>query len=591
VSAADQGCALLAGEPECRCAADVAVLNDHELAERATEKFLWQQRAHATGRRAAAKRGLDAMLDAVRYRGPSALVSELIRLGAMLRILGEDRSEVEEAGALLSELAEIAELDGDTRMLGEVAAMRAHRTIMFGQGENALADAASAFAILTDAPIPPAAEEARKLSRALNGLVLVLLKLGVHELADHVSQNAIIVAEAHGTDMERLVHQLNRIRLQLSWALRLERGGRLAAAATRFVGAAQTARTAGALWSKVHGRGPADGRAAAPDCSIIRSAYALARPGADHLAILDGVAETAHFTEDRIILAIATARCLLAAHRRADATAALQALRDELVADPTEPGLAIALHRELSRIDRGTDRTDALSRYSTALEEELWALRESRLTALRSHSEHHRLARVHGAVAAQALQDPLTGLPNRRALDLRLHEATTSGGSQPCAVALIDLDRFKAVNDARSHAAGDEVLRAVAACLRTALRAQDLVVRYGGDEFVVVMPTTTLPTALAALARATQAVAGLPIDVGAGVTMSVGVARVPLHSEPAVALGAADAAMYRAKRAGGNRVVGELPLAAAHRRQVPPRRSLVAVSNESTDAFRRIAPA
>ncbi len=542
-------------------------------------------------RRDAARRGLDQMLAAVRGRGPSPLVSELIRLGAMLRILGEERADVDEAGALIAELAEIAELEGDTRLVGEVAAMRAHRTITCRQGENALADAATAFAILTDAAVPPVAEDARKLSRALNLLVLVLLKLGVHELADDVSQHAIAVAEAHGTDMERLVHQLNRIRLQLSWALRLERGGRLAAAATRFVGAAQTARTAGALWSAALGRGPSGGRGAGADCSIIRSAYALARPGADHLPVLESVAETAHFTEDRIILVIATARCLMAAHRRPEAIAALRSLREELSSDPTELGLAIELHRELSHIDAAADRPDALSRYSAALEEELWALRESRLTALRSHSDHHRLVRVHGAVAAQALQDPLTGLPNRRALDLRLHEVTTSDRSQPCAVALIDLDRFKAVNDARSHAAGDRVLRAVASCLRTALRSQDLVVRYGGDEFVVVMPTTTLPIAQAALTRATRAVAKLPVDVGAGVTMSVGVVRAPLHAEPAAALAAADDAMYRAKREGGNRVIGTPPPTGMHRRHSPPRRSLVSVSDEITAAIPRISPA
>jgi diguanylate cyclase (GGDEF)-like protein len=99
------------------------------------------------------------------------------------------------------------------------------------------------------------------------------------------------------------------------------------------------------------------------------------------------------------------------------------------------------------------------------------------------------------------------------------------------------------------------VLQEVAGCLRTTLRAQDMVARYGGDEFVVVMPATPLPVAAAALQRAADAVAALPPDAAAGVTVSVGVVRAPTDSEPGAALAAADAAMYRAKHAGGNTVV------------------------------------
>ncbi|GAA3241858.1 GGDEF domain-containing protein [Pseudonocardia petroleophila] len=562
------GCSLIAGAPECDCPAVAHLLDDQALEARARGMFVWQQKAPPAGR-AAARRGIDGLLAHARGRGPSALVAELLRMAVLVRVMDEDAANLVEIDGLLNAYGELAELSGDACWLAEVAVLRAHRAVIFDHGDAALPDTAAALAILADVAPPGPGEQgvvrSARMSRTLNGLLLVLLKLGAHELADEVSQRAVTVAESGSGPIDRLIHQLNRVRLQLSWALRLERGGRDAAAATRFVAAAQIAHIAERLWTDARDRHVGAGLPPVDECIVVGTAYAMHHPGPQHLSRLAHLGRAAFLLDDRILLAIAASRCHMTAGRPHDAVRALEPLRAELAdRDGPEPLLALALHREFAKVEGaargGVPRSPGLEHYAAALEDELWALREARLVALRSHSEHHRLTREHGAVAAQALQDPLTGLPNRRALDLRLAEEIAAPTSQPCIVALIDLDRFKDVNDARSHAAGDRVLRAVASCLRTALRAPDMVARYGGDEFVVVMPATPLPVARAALVRAAESVAALPEDVAAGVTMSVGVVRAPLDADPSAALAGADAAMYRAKHQGGNSVViGAVP--------------------------------
>jgi diguanylate cyclase (GGDEF)-like protein len=169
--------------------------------------------------------------------------------------------------------------------------------------------------------------------------------------------------------------------------------------------------------------------------------------------------------------------------------------------------------------------------------------------------------RLRDALRAMALIDPLTGLSNRHQLDAvlhaQLHEARRNG--RPLSCLMLDIDRFKSINDNFGHEAGDAVLRGVGEILSHAVRGEGVAFRHGGEEFLLLMPGFSLEAAAERAERIRERIEALRIsydgsEVGA-VTCSIGIAGFPDHGGADSLVQTADAALLRAKKQGRDRVV------------------------------------
>jgi diguanylate cyclase (GGDEF)-like protein len=186
---------------------------------------------------------------------------------------------------------------------------------------------------------------------------------------------------------------------------------------------------------------------------------------------------------------------------------------------------------------------EPLDRDHIAAVETIASVAGSRITVLRA------MARTQ----LQAATDPLTGLLNRRAFENQARELLldqTTG-----VVAMGDLDRFKALNDTHGHESGDRALRLFAQTLRSGLRPEDLVCRFGGEEFVIILPRCSIEEAMAALERVQeQLVLNLSQGEVPPFTVSFGVSELGADDSLEGVVRAADAALLEAKANGRNRI-------------------------------------
>lgn len=231
-------------------------------------------------------------------------------------------------------------------------------------------------------------------------------------------------------------------------------------------------------------------------------------------------------------------------------------------------------HETLVRCARDIEQADNISDLANVVELMLSETQEVQETARRSSEElntlrqevesanHHivRLQRELDETSEMVRHDPLTGTLNRKGLDEALEReiAVARRRATPLCIALLDIDNFKELNDTFGHRTGDEALRHLATVMRESLRPQDLVGRYGGEEFVILLPDTDEQHALSAIGRLQRELTKrffLAENRRLLITFSAGLALLGGDEDPYRAIDRADKAMYAAKRAGKNRVL------------------------------------
>jgi diguanylate cyclase (GGDEF)-like protein len=186
---------------------------------------------------------------------------------------------------------------------------------------------------------------------------------------------------------------------------------------------------------------------------------------------------------------------------------------------------------------------------------------ENEIMLLRTVADQVAVAVNHAELFAkiqqQALTDALTGCYNRRSFEIQLDKDVQMARrlNQPLSLLMLDLDRFKQLNDSVGHDAGDDALRRLTACFRQELRGVDSAARFGGDEFALILPQASVEGALIVAERLRARIEQIEIPGYGNITASIGIATFPSQaSARAELVSAADAALYSAKRTGRNRV-------------------------------------
>jgi diguanylate cyclase (GGDEF)-like protein len=382
----------------------------------------------------------------------------------------------------------------------------------------------------------------------LSASMAVALALRAVHLFEQADELLLGIRLGDDLEVDLLVVQ-ERSLLSAFWGTTLLVVGHDDAAAPQFVRSAERA-----LWMGRIARSLGDSEMAAR--AEVIEAYALSRLGYLDLAAARVTAATQRFSlRDELIEThlshLVLGRAATAAGEFEEARRhLLAALRSaDLVSRGTWPAAAMEALADLDEAEQGPHPAIALwKRLAREALEQVWVERDGRFAALLSRNQVRSLTAETNRMTHAALLDELTGLGNRQMMT-----TTIEGAEEDLCAVFIDVDEFKQINDSYSHAVGDDVLRSIAVILSAQCRSGDVPVRYGGDEFVILIfgGGAAAEEVGQRVHRAVRSAAWGDVAPGLMVTVSVGVGRqVPAQG----AIAAADAALYAAKRAGRDRV-------------------------------------
>lgn len=464
--------------------------------------------------------------------------------------------ELDRADEVAAEMIRLAEPLDERIWEAFGHALRGMALLLRGKFEPAYDELARAVVLLEELDTPSYA-----VGHAINAAVLALARLDLYELATTWLERLYRVSVELSDAMLQTLYAYNSGWLQLHWASELELIGELDEAREHYRMALTAFETAPAGVDAID-------RSYWPREVVVQAcaARAMLGEGASVMpelrANLGAVAATERH-EATMVGYLAMARAFA---NEGDTDRALEQAELACSVGDRLPRLHVVAARAyweyaglLRQREGSTPTTEAYAQLTWRLVRDRWEERRARVQSFDERLDTERVRDEIRRRAAAYLTDPLTGLGNRRLIEIRLPELLVESAATglPLAVAFVDIDDFKSVNDELSHLVGDDLLRELAQELRASLSSEDAIARFGGEEFVIVLPSRGAREAFEVVDRLRQRVEDrvwncLPAD--RRIRITAGLAQSWHGATRTQLLAAADEALLRAKRQGKNRV-------------------------------------